>query len=73
MTHVLRPQGPFLLILWDPLLRHIEVKGSLDDKAMAFELIERGRQCLVDHYRKLAEDEASNLVRRPPVIQLTDA
>ena len=65
---VLTPSGPFLLILWDPAQARCVIKGSLEDKALAYEILRRAKLTLDDHYGDLAKQA---LVERP-LIQLTD-
>ena len=69
MTQVLTPTGPFLLILWDPVARRCNIKGSLENKELAFEMLHRAKDTLETHYDDIAK---ANLIQRPKVT-LTDA
>jgi hypothetical protein len=68
MTQVLTPSGPFLLILWNPVARTCSIKGTLENKALTFEILARAKNTLEEHYDELAK---ANLVQRPKVT-LTD-
>ena len=62
--NVLTPHGPFLLILWNPETVRCEVKGTLRDKNMALEMLDRARATLKDYYEEQVEQ---NLVERPRI------
>jgi len=62
--NVLTPHGPFLLILWNPETARCEVKGTLRDKNMALEMLDRARATLKDYYEEQVEQ---NLVERPRI------
>lgn len=68
MTQVLQPSGPFLLIMYDPIKRRCEVKGTLENKAMSFEMLDRAKRTLEEHYEELA---ARSIVEKPKLI-ITD-
>jgi hypothetical protein len=68
MTQVLTPSGPFLLILWDPVKRQCNIRGTLENKALAFEMLDRAKRTLEEHYDELAK---VNMVQKPKVT-LTD-
>jgi hypothetical protein len=64
------PSGPFLLILWDPVKHVCNIKANvLENKALTFEIMDRAKRTLEDHYDELAK---LNMVQRPKVV-LTDA
>lgn len=67
--NVLSPNGPFLFIQWDPSTRLCDVKGTLHDKALAYEILERAKRTLDDHF---AELQNKALVERPTVQIVTD-
>jgi hypothetical protein len=62
------PSGPFLLILWDPVKRTCNIKGSLENKALVFEMLARAKNTLEEHYDELAK---LNMLQKPKVT-LTD-
>ena len=68
MTQVLTPSGPFLLILWDPVARRCNVKGTLENKELTFEMLARAKKTLEEHYDEFAK---LNMLQRPKVV-LTD-
>jgi hypothetical protein len=62
--NVLTPSGPFLLILWNPAARLCEVRGTLDDKELALEMLKRAKTTLDEHYQEQAN---KNLIERPRI------
>jgi hypothetical protein len=58
------PSGPFLLILWHPAEARCEVRGTLADKALAFEMLDRAKRTLIDHYQDLANQ---SLIEKPKI------
>lgn len=58
----LTPRGPFLLIMWDPHFRVCNVKGTLENKAEVYEMLERAKRTLDDHFEELAKQ---SLIEKP--------
>jgi hypothetical protein len=61
---VLKPTGPFLLIQWDPDLHRCDVKGTIADRKLALEMLDRAKATLKEHYE---EQRQQNLVERPRI------